>query len=370
MAMDLPEGVTNHPVNKRGVDKLLVSVWDFGPVYPQTEREYYLCNDHPAKMRPALANAILQVYGESPVLDPMAGVGTTLVEAMLLGINAVGVEFEEKFVAQANKNIEHVRKRFPDRSLGQADCVKGDARDLTCLNGRRVNSIVFSPPYHNAIKPAGIGHKNSDGDRQRVITEQTERMRKLFEEGKFKRDGSFLHVANPSSMANQLAGYGSDSNNIGNLKEYGVFNSIIFSPPYWNALHEPAKNPNCFSAQFSREKNLPGAYSDMEENLGNRQHYRTYLQEMIKVYSECFRILNQDKYMIVVVKDIRRNWLTIPLCADTIKLCQMAGFKVFNIIINKMYFPSFWQLSRAKKDQEKGVNHPLRTHEYVLVFRK
>lgn len=38
--------------------------------------------------------------------------------------------------------------------------------------------------------------------------------------------------------------------------------------------------------------------------------------------------------MVVVVKDIRRKGLTIPLGADTIKLCQLAGFEVFDIIIN------------------------------------
>ncbi len=52
-------------------------------------RSYYPCNDQPAKMRPSLARAILQIYGESPVLDPMAGVGITLVEAMLLEMNAI-----------------------------------------------------------------------------------------------------------------------------------------------------------------------------------------------------------------------------------------------------------------------------------------
>jgi len=373
MAVSFPEGTTDHPVNKKARNRILVSVWNFGAGSLQAERGYYTCNDHPAKMRPALAKAILQVYGESPILDPMAGIGTTLVEAMLIGMDSVGVEFEKKFVDQANRNIDHIRNVSSNRRVGEAVCMQGDARDLSCLNTDSINSVVFSPPYYDAIKPVSKNHQASeDGclERQYVMAEQTEKMRKLFEEGKFKRGGSFLHVANPSSMANQLAGYGSDSNNIGNLKKYGRFNSIVFSPPYWNALHPSAKNPNCFSAQFCREKNLPTAYSDEQENIGNNQHYPTYLGEMSKVYSECFRVLNPGKHMVVVVKDIRRNWLTIPLGADTIKLCQMVGFKVFDVIINKMYFPSFWQLSRAKKDQEKGVNHPLRTHEYVLVFKK
>jgi tRNA G10 N-methylase Trm11 len=144
-----PKGTTEHPLNKGKKKEILVSVWDFGAVHPQSERSYYVCNDHPAKMRPPLARAILELYGESPVLDPMAGVGTTLVEAMLLGMNAVGVEYEKKFVNQSNKNIRHVQKIYRNKSLGKAVCIQGDARDLSCL--KNVNAVLFSPPYFNAL---------------------------------------------------------------------------------------------------------------------------------------------------------------------------------------------------------------------------
>ena len=85
-------------------------------------------------MRPALVRAILELYGESPVLDPMAGVGITLVEAILLGMNAVGVEHEKKFVREVNENIKHVRTLQSVKSIGNAFCLQGDARDHFCLN--------------------------------------------------------------------------------------------------------------------------------------------------------------------------------------------------------------------------------------------
>jgi DNA modification methylase len=91
---------------------------------------------------------------------------------------------------------------------------------------------------------------------------------------------------------------------------------------------------------------------------------------MLKVYSECFRVLKPNEFMVVVVKDIRRKGLTIPLGADTIRLCQTVGFEVFDVIVNKLYFPSFWQLTHAKKTQAKRIPMTLRTHEYVLIFRK
>jgi DNA modification methylase len=102
---------------------------------------------------------------------------------------------------------------------------------------------------------------------------------------------------------------------------------------------------------------------------------QTYLGEMFKVYRECYRVLKPGKFMVVVVKDIQRNWKTIPLGADTIKLCQLAGFDCHDVIINRMYFPSFWMLSLAKNSQVECAKrthkfHALKSHEYVLVFRK
>jgi DNA modification methylase len=458
--VNFPNGTTEHPINKSDKRKILVSVWDFKPLHPQSERSYYLCNDHPAKMRPSLARAILQIYGESPILDPMAGVGTTLVEAMLLGMNAVGVEYEKKFVDQANKNIEHLRKLFPNENLGKAVCIKGDARDLSCLKNRRVSSIIFSPPYFNAVESVSTGHQGPEGG-------HLERQHKSAKEGRsgYGNKNNIGHAESYGSIImsplyfnalkkgdegphsnnkrisyeeriNQFQGYSTDSGNIGNITQFG---SIIFSPPYFDALsitkgggsktsilYEESTQELQMkrSGPFAVKKNLPTPYSSKDGNIGNIPQFgsvifspplgeankgsriakkgyegkygkderlkdrcdrpisqdknnignvrygRTYLGEMLKVYSECYRVLKPNKFMVVVVKDIRRKGLTIPLGADTIKLCQLVGFEVFDIIVNKMYFPSFWQLTHAQKAQAKGIPMTLRTHEYVLVFKK
>lgn len=472
--MKYPKGTTEHPINKGKNREILVSVWDFGSVHPQSERSYYICNDHPAKMRPSLARAILQIYGESPVLDPMAGVGTTLVEATFLGMDAVGVEFENKFVDQANKNIEHARRFFPNQNLGRAVCVKGDARDLSCLNTQRVRSVVFSPPYFDAMKTrvsseteamkrylSSVNHAKRIGGRPiskalarsnlgyGVSEDNIGNIQKfgsivlsppyfdalstnkgggstssiLFEESttelQMKRSGPFAVKKNLPTP------YSSKDGNIGNIRDFG---SIVFSPPYFCSISDVVKsrsryprtkqgidrrqeysdNPNnignipsfgsiLFSPPFGEankgsgiaKKGYEGKYgkdrnlkdrcdrpiSQDKNNLGNCQYGKTYLNEMFKVYSECYRVLKPGKFMIVVVKDIQRNWKTIPLGADTIKLCQLAGFDCHDVIINKMYFPSFWMLSLAKKSQREGREktkrfHVLKNHEYVLVFRK
>jgi len=397
-----PKGTTEHPLNKSKKQEILVSVWDFGAVHPQSERSYYVCNDHPAKMRPALARAILEVYGESPVLDPMAGIGTTLVEAMSLGMNAIGVEYEKKFVDQANKNIKHFKQMYGNKNIGKAVCIQGDARNLSCL--KNVKSVFFSPPYFNALKKGDAGpYSNS----KRISYEE---------------------------RVQRFQGYSTNSNNIGNIRQFG---SIVFSPPYFDALSLKKGGGSKVSIEyeettqdlqkrrsgpFAVKKNLPTPYSSKVGNIGNvsecgsiifsppyegalnaSKHVggivsrdpqlartalysrnksnignavgQTYLGEMLKVYQECYRILKPGKFMVVVVKDIQRNWKTIPLGADTIKLCQLAGFDCHDVIINKMYFPSFWMLSLARNSQHDDVKrtqrfHVLKSHEYVLIFRK
>jgi len=85
-----------------------------------------------------------------------------------------------------------------------------------------------------------------------------------------------------------------------------------------------------------------------------------------RLKDRCDRPLSEDKNNIGNFRYGRNH---------TIKLCQLAGFDVHDIIVNKMYFPSFWMLNLAKKSQRKenkgaGKFHALKAHEYVLVFRK
>jgi len=282
--VSFPNGTTEHPINKSGKNKILVSVWDFGAVHPQSERSQYLCSDHPAKMRPPLARAILQLYGESPVLDPMAGIGTTLVEAMLLGMDAVGVEYEQKFVDKANENINHIMKAFPNKGLGKVKCLKGDARDLSFLRIQKFGSIVFSPPY--------------------------------LEESIVRR---------------------------GKLKENKMRAKVSCSPY---------------------------GYSADPRNISTIKNYDEYLGEMLKVCKECYRVLKSGKFMVVVVKDLRRKGLTVPVGADMVKLCQSVGFQVYEIIVNRVHHADFWSLYHAKRYLTRGEPKALKNHEYVLVFRK
>ncbi|MEY8043693.1 TRM11 family methyltransferase, partial [Saccharopolyspora cebuensis] len=62
---------------------------------------------HPAKMLPAVAAHAIRHYTRPGdlVLDPMCGIGTTLVEALHTGRHALGVEYEPHWVHLARDNV-------------------------------------------------------------------------------------------------------------------------------------------------------------------------------------------------------------------------------------------------------------------------
>ena len=133
------------------------SVW---PVAQQTARAQrsgrYLpaSTAHPGKMLPALARTAIAAYSDvgALVLDPMCGTGTTLVEAVHLRREAIGVELEPRWVALAASNLIFAREQG---ASGRGLVTRGDARQL----GRglldelanRVDLIVTSPPYGSSL---------------------------------------------------------------------------------------------------------------------------------------------------------------------------------------------------------------------------
>jgi len=120
---------------------------------------------HPGKMLPTIARYAVSTYtapGEI-VLDPMAGIGTTVVEAMRLGRRGVGVEYEPWWAAHAADNIRLAER---DGASGHGVIYTGDSRTLpnllpANLHGR-VALIITSPPYG----PSTHGHVRTPGPRR------------------------------------------------------------------------------------------------------------------------------------------------------------------------------------------------------------
>ena len=153
---------------------------------------------HPAKMELNMCREIIKRYSKSGdlILDPMAGIGSTIIEGMILNRNVIGIEYEEKFVDMAKNNIEKTSKSLKFmKNLGKGQVIKGDSRELSKLV-KSVDKIFFSPPFADQIS------KGTDPE-------------KFGNKGNWRVD----------------EGYSDDKENIGNLKP-GDIDSIITSPPF------------------------------------------------------------------------------------------------------------------------------------------
>ena len=136
---------------------LPLSVWATAQQDARTQRRgRYLpaATAHPAKMLPAIAATAIARYSEPGdlVADPMCGIGTTLVEAIHLGRDAIGVEYEPRWAHIAAANITHARRQG---ASGEAEVIRGDARQLPALLppgiAGRVALVVTSPPYGRSV---------------------------------------------------------------------------------------------------------------------------------------------------------------------------------------------------------------------------
>lgn len=129
------------------------SVWLTGQVCSRDQRRgrYVPASvAHPGKMLPAIARHMITAYTQPGdiVLDPMAGIATTIVEAMHLGRRGIGVEYEKRWVDLAQANIDLARQQG---ATADGLVVHGDARHLSrhvpADVAGRVGLVITSPPY-------------------------------------------------------------------------------------------------------------------------------------------------------------------------------------------------------------------------------
>lgn len=137
--------------------ELRLSVWATAQRDARTQRRgRYLpaSTAHPAKMLPSIAATAIARYTEPGdlVADPMCGIGTTLVEAVHLGRDGIGVEYEDRWAQVAAANVAHARRQG---ATGTAEVIRGDARLLPGLlpegAAGRAALVVTSPPYGPSV---------------------------------------------------------------------------------------------------------------------------------------------------------------------------------------------------------------------------
>ncbi len=95
---------------------------------------------HPSAMNSKLARCMVNLAHAREgayLLDPFCGTGTTLIEAALIGVRAVGIDVQHRMMNGAIRNLKHF-------GLNAEAVIIADARKLPLTH---VDCIVTDPPY-------------------------------------------------------------------------------------------------------------------------------------------------------------------------------------------------------------------------------
>jgi DNA modification methylase len=213
---------------------------------------------------------------------------------------------------------------------------------------------------------------------------------------------------------------------IDNVREYGSIDVVITSPPYAHesTASKPTKLEELGLFKMGHSNELPYTEEDYREwrkhregNIGKRKLFirvpcspeeaqfhdtrperkgtiwewtkeveatleviekvqrlkndskgrsETYLEAMLKVYNEMFKVLKPNGLAIVVIKPFIRNRKVVDLPYHTWLLMSRVGFKLEKLYKLRLKTQSFWRILYYRKNPDV----PRIAHEYVIVTRK
>jgi len=133
--------------------KSQVGVWEF----PYEKRDIRDKTVHPAVFPIGLPKKIIQLFtheGEL-VLDPFAGIGTTLVAAQDTNRNAVGFDIKKEYIETAKKRLSQSRITTSIETKSKQLIINADARDIpNYFENETISLVVTSPPYADMLNRA------------------------------------------------------------------------------------------------------------------------------------------------------------------------------------------------------------------------
>ncbi|MGH4029267.1 TRM11 family SAM-dependent methyltransferase [Actinomycetota bacterium Odt1-20B] len=307
------------------------SVWNTAPTPARLQRgDRYVPGsaDHPAKMLPALAAHAITTYTRPGdlVLDPMCGIGTTLVEALHLGRNALGVEYEPRWAKLARDNVIHTMAA-PTRAR-RNDCGKHD--DTSPITSSTSNSTSTSTGIRTSS--TGIGLIGC-GD-ARHLTD-------LFDD-----------------------------------RHLGKVDLVVTSPPYGSSVHGQVR-----STRESGERGVTKTHYRYSHDPTNLAHVSTdqLLNAFTEILAQCRLMLRPGGTVVVSTRPWRERGELIDLPSAVLAAGRSAGLTPTERCVallagirdsQLVTRPSFFQMKNVRDARRRGVPLSVIQHEDVLVFTK
>lgn len=287
---------------------------------------------HPQMIR-ALMNIIKIQNGET-LFDPFVGSGTAVLEAQILGVNAIGLDISPLCVLISKVKTESVDvldeiKKYKDFYLFK----KGgkEPSDEKVRNFYKVAEMMA----------------HSDQSRRGKNFESS------FVSDALKMIASVEDYSNAIKKHNLKIGktkiLEGDTRKI-NLKDESV-DGIITSPPYSIALNYVANDAHSLKALGYDLDKIKEDFIGVRGTGLNK--FELYDKDMEKAYSEMYRVLKKDKYCVVVIGNVTFQGQEINTTQNVIDYCEKIGFKTIKKMEKIIY----------------GLYNVMQK-EYILIFQK
>jgi len=325
------------------------------------------------KFHPQMIKAVMNVMGLKPgqtVLDPMAGCGTTAIEATIIGINSIAVELSPFACLMTRAKV------------GALDLDCGDfagLRDRTDDLFRALAPLEERPVYQTGLfgtaeRPTGaqVGISEIAPALQELLTlcyldavgyanrRKNKRPRDLFPDllGRYLAavqafDESREALGLTLGHAEVLCG---DARKL-DLPEDSV-DGILFSPPYSFAIDYVENDRPQLERlgvnvdELKRDMvGLIGTGGSREELVHSRLH--RYFSDMEAIMTQCLRVLKPGTYCVIVIGSNTNQTGGVALERELIDIGRKIGM------------PLEFQIAR----EIEGIRNTMRD-EFLLFFRK
>jgi len=287
---------------------------------------------HPQMIR-ALMN-IIKIQNVETLFDPFVGSGTAVLEAQILGVNAIGLDISPLCVLISKVKTESVEvldeiKKYKDFYLFK----KGgkEPSDERVRNFYKVAEMMA----------------HSDQSRRGKNFESS------FVSDALKMIASVEDYSNAIKKHNLKIGktkiIEGDARKI-NLKDESV-DGIITSPPYSIALNYVANDAHSLKALGYDLDKIKEDFIGVRGTGLNK--FELYDKDMEKAYNEMYRVLKKDKYCVVVIGNVTFQGQEINTTQNVINYCEKIGFRTIKKMEKIIY----------------GLYNVMQK-EYILIFQK
>jgi len=387
---------------------------------------------HPAKGHLGMWQDIILRYTKPDdlILDPMAGIGTSLVAA-LMGRNVVCVELEQHFIEPMKASWAKMQQHpMLGYEMGAALILRGDARHLPIGSAdaivtsppfadndnafhdknppdwyakkqgkampgyTRPSAIISSPPYEGSQVASSIGDVPTSGGigtqyrKQGMVAGD---LRKAFGIGAgYTRPVDAVVSSPPWQDAREggtiaKTGAPHDTTKLLTKWAYTRPSAIVTSPPFSNSTQALPENIHIPLGNLTQDdlNHVNKVRMGATDNIGNQKggdlyaiieaqsvdgFPESYWKSMFCVYQECHRVLRDGGVMVLVLKGFTRDGKYMDLPGDTQEMCESLGFKLFDRWRRELWSLSFWRILQKRRDPA-AFDERLKFEE-VLAFRK